>query len=340
MTGKVAHSLGLHRKLQIGAMGLAAIATPIFIGLTQVQCTRAQNAAASALTARAYDVVSIRPAKPSNDMSWKTTDDGFFTSGTSVRKLIMDVYGLITNDQLSVLPDWADTRFDIQAKVDSDTGAALKKLSEKDRNQQYNLMLEAVLAERFNLKIRRETKEISVYALVVAKGGAKLKETPPNIPMGYTMKFGPSLCVLSGHGIEIAALAQSLSGNAGRMIVDKTGLTGKYDMDLKWSPEENQSSDDSGPSIFTAVQEQLGLKFESTRAPMETIVVEHIDRAYRELSDAGRPIVLLSGVMHRQHTYCEKMNAFKGNRYPVGAFNPVDAFNPCRRGGAFGRPGA
>src|SRR5665213_1569209 len=226
-----------------------------------------------------YEVVSIRPAKDSNSTSWRSTDDGVIMSGMSARSLVMGAYGLITDDQLSGLPAWADSdQFDIQAKMDTDTAEAFKKLSKKEKGRQSDLMLQAVLAERFNLKIRRETKEIPVYALVIAKGGSKLKETPASTPMGYTMNSGSNGQVLNGHGIEIESLVYGLSGNVGRLIVDKTGLTGKYDMDLKWSSEDNPGTGDSGPSIFTALQEQLGLKLESTKAPVETIAVEHIDK--------------------------------------------------------------
>jgi uncharacterized protein (TIGR03435 family) len=227
----------------------------------------------------AYEVASIRPAKPSDGMSWNTTVDGFTAKGASARWLIMNAYDLITEDQLSGLPEWANTeQFDLQAKVDADTSEALKKLSGKEKGQQYDHMLQALLAGRFNLKIRRETKPIPVYALVVAKGGAKLKETPVNTPMDYAWNSGGNGSTFSGHGIETGNLASNLSGTVGRLIVDKTGLTGKYDVELKWSSEDNPGSGDSGPSIFTALQEQLGLKLESTKAPVETIVVEHIDK--------------------------------------------------------------
>src|SRR6202012_5609528 len=99
--------------------------------------------------------------------------------------------------------------------------------------QQYDLMLQAVLADRFNLRVHRETKVIPVYAMVVAKGGAKLKETPPDVPMGYGASSGSGGSTMRGQGIEISSLIHYLSGDVGRVIVDQTGLSGKYDMDLK-----------------------------------------------------------------------------------------------------------
>jgi uncharacterized protein (TIGR03435 family) len=226
-----------------------------------------------------YEVVSIKPHKPSNDSSWRTTDDDFSAQGMTVRALVKDAYGLITDDQLTGLPEWATTdQFDIHAKMDADTSDALKKLSEKERGRQYENMLQGMLADRFQLKAHRETKVIPVYALVAAKGGAKLKETAPNVPMGYGINSSSSGSTMSGHGMDMTTLIYGLSGDVGRVIIDQTGLTGKYDMDLKWSSEENQNADDSAPPIFTALQEQLGLKLESTKAPVETIVVDHIDK--------------------------------------------------------------
>ena len=135
-------------------------------------------------------------------------------------------------------------------------------------------MLRALLADRFHLQVRHELKQLPVYEFVVAKGGAKLKESPASAPIGYSMSSGR----INGHGIEIANLAHSLAGVAGRLIIDKTGLTGKYDIDLNWSGEDSSGTTDSGPSIFAALQEQLGLKLEPAKAAVDTIVVEHIEK--------------------------------------------------------------
>jgi uncharacterized protein (TIGR03435 family) len=226
-----------------------------------------------------YEVVSIHPAKQSNGMSWRTADDGFSTSGASVRSLLLNAFGLITSDQIVGLPAWGENeQFDLEAKMDSDTSDALKKLPRKEKEERYHQMLQAMLADRFHLKFHRDTKEIPVYALVVAKNGAKLKESAPDTPNNFSMNFGSKDCSLHGQAMELSNLAFSLSSSARRIVLDKTGLTGKYDMDLKWSQQDNASPDDSGPSLFTALQEQLGLKLEPTKAPVESIVIEHVDR--------------------------------------------------------------
>jgi len=251
--------------------------------LLMLQLVSAQTAPAPAAhddaKTLAYEAVAIHPSKMANGMMWNGNDDSFTTSGTTVRSLLMNAYDLILMDQIEGLPSWGDSdKFDIQAKMDAETAAALKNLPREARNKQRGQMLQAILAERFNLKIRRDTKVLPCYELVVAKGGAKLKESAPDAPGGYSMNTGSNSSFINGHGMQLTSLAYSLSNTVGRIIVDKTGLTGKYEIDLKWSPQENPGSDDSGPSIFTALQEQLGLKLEPTKAPVESIVIEHVER--------------------------------------------------------------
>jgi uncharacterized protein (TIGR03435 family) len=247
--------------------------------LASILMTQGQDASSSTkatVATPAYDVVSIKPDKGNGPYSgwWRGNDDGF-SADVTVRNYIMSAYNLIMENQISGLPEWANsTQFEIQAKLDPDKLETYKKLSREDRGKQDSLMLQALLADRFQLKIRHELKQLPVYQLVVAKGGPRVKETPSTVEMGYSVGSGH----LSGHGIEIQSLTVSLSNIAGRLIVNKTGLTGKYDIDLAWSRETGPESGDTAPSLFTALQEQLGLKLESTKAPVETIVIEHIEK--------------------------------------------------------------
>jgi len=166
-------------------------------------------------------------------------------------------------------------------------------------------MLQDLLAERFGLKAHRETREMPVYALVIAKGGSKLAEAkedaPPLIaganepgpggapPLPFRapmMRMGRG--ELIGQELSTADIARQLSGMTGRAVIDKTGLTGKYDIRLKWTPDEPPSAigtegprpetPDSAPSLFTALQEQLGLKLEPQKGPVEQIVIDHVDK--------------------------------------------------------------
>lgn len=164
-------------------------------------------------------------------------------------------------DYLFSGPDWLDEeRFDITARFATET-------SEHD----VLLMLQSLLAERFNLVFHRETRQFSAYALVIGKGGPKLH--PAAAPQG-SFKFRALAGHAVGFSISMPALADRLSRpdfQIDRRVVDFTGLTGTFDLTLDWGGE-------NGPSIFTAIQEQLGLKLEARKIPLEVFVVDHVSR--------------------------------------------------------------
>jgi uncharacterized protein (TIGR03435 family) len=123
--------------------------------------------------------------------------------------------------------------------------------------------LQALLAERFRLAVHRETKVVPAYVLAVSKSGLKLKEAADG-PNKGTMSM--SRGKLTAHGISIESLARNLSGNLGSPVVDLTGIQGLFDLTLEWAPDSSDTAEPSaGPSIFTALQEQLGLKLEAQR---------------------------------------------------------------------------
>jgi uncharacterized protein (TIGR03435 family) len=128
-----------------------------------------------------------------------------------------------------------------------------------------------ILDERFALKFHIEKRELPVYNLVVAKQGLKLKESAPDEAGMSSMGKGK----LTAHRGKIASLAFSLSGTVDRIVLDKTGLTALYDIDLSWSSDDDQ---DGGPSIFAALEEQLGLKLEPAKALMDVVVIDHLER--------------------------------------------------------------
>ena len=158
-------------------------------------------------------------------------------------------------------------------------------------NAQRRLMMQAMLADRFKLKVHHETKELPMYSLVIAKGGFKLKEADPNdtYPNGVKGPDGVGHSgmmmflngVLKAQGVPISNLANSLSLQVHRLVVDKTGLTGKYDFSLAWTADgvtpDNGLGAETWPSLFTALQEQLGLKLEPTKGMVDTIVVDHVE---------------------------------------------------------------
>jgi uncharacterized protein (TIGR03435 family) len=197
------------------------------------------------------------------------------------------------------LPEWAKTaHFDLSAKVADDDVPAFRRLSQADRAT----MLRPILEERFRLQVHREAKEIPVYALVVGKTGPRMKPaTPgdtyangPKYPNGRLVGAGTLTPIpdgLLGQGVQMEQLVLLLSKlELGREVVGRTGLTGHYDFKLQFSPTEAMrpvingqmqplSADDAAlPSVFTAVQEQLGLKLEPTKAPVQGLVIDHLER--------------------------------------------------------------
>ena len=243
----------------------------------------------------AFDVASIRPYSKSDMMiGVRTTDDGVTISGMPMHMIIREAFG-VTNDRLLGEPGWGGTsRYDVEAKVAPEDVPKLKQLSQEQRWA----MLVPVLEDRCALKFHHETRELTVYTLVVAKGGPKLQASKPTgsemkqAPPRNTMALSDKGFTMSGDGASIASIAHMLSREIGSTVVDKTGLTGTYDYTLEFAPENRASmpmmrprdGSDSpapeaqGPSIFTAVQEQLGLKLEAKKEPVDVVVIDHIEQ--------------------------------------------------------------
>jgi uncharacterized protein (TIGR03435 family) len=185
--------------------------------------------------------------------------------------LITNAYG-VRYDQISGGPSWVKSeRYDVAAKAEGE-GTITK--------DQLRQMLQTLLADRFQLKVHREARETPVYELVVGKNGPKLKEVAADATGGYVSRgsnTGQMRMEASKGTME--QLARQLSVTAGRPVIDKTGLTGYYKYTPDWlSANQPPDPDPDVPSIFTAVQEQLGLKLESTKAPVEMLIVDHSEK--------------------------------------------------------------
>lgn len=224
-----------------------------------------------------YEVVSITPTRPGTEISgWRTAPNGITYTNAPLSWLVQSAYNIISDDQLAGMPGWADSdRYDIQAKMDEETTAAWKNLPLDERARQNGSMLQSLLAERCGLKVHRETKQLPVYNLVIARGGLKLNEA----------KASASSRSMSGNGVfeaesmTIENLVNNLSNSVGRVVIDQTGLGDKkFDLKLKWTPDEQQGTADAGPSLYTALEEQLGLKLVAAHGPVEITVVDHMDK--------------------------------------------------------------
>jgi uncharacterized protein (TIGR03435 family) len=156
-------------------------------------------------------------------------------------------------------------RYDIEAKAGSEHSA-----------QQVQLMLQNLLVDRFGMKIRRDVRQMPVYALVVTKDGPKLRESKP----ADSSSMSSSNHSVMANKITLQVLSSLLSGQMDRPVLDQTGLTGTFDITLEWTPDSAAVVDgpSPGPSLFTALHEQLGLRLESRSGPVELLIVDHAER--------------------------------------------------------------
>lgn len=283
----------VHQKLSlllVAAAMTVSISGPIVL---------AQTMAAPASTTRAgkpilFEVVSIRPIKSDVVYGKGYTADGYSMRGISVWSLVT-YYLKHDGDRMDKVPEWGQhEQFDIEAKVADADVDAWGKLD----NQHKVLALYAMLEDRFKLKVHRETREFPGYALVVAKKGSKLKEATPGgiyparlksfdggVFHGITMS-GPGEA--TAQGASMGELANMLQAFAASAVTDRTGLKGTYDFVLKCPPPagpptmsgsgDSIASEPSGPSIFTVLQEELGLKLENATVPIDYVVVDHVER--------------------------------------------------------------
>jgi uncharacterized protein (TIGR03435 family) len=242
-----------------------------------------------AATQPKYEVVSIREVKGDpKSIRFVNLPDGFSMEGLSLRSLIPDAYGISNrDDRVSGWPEWAtSTRFDIEAKMDADAAEALRKLPKEQQQVQRQIMLRSLLEDRFQLKVHRGSEVRTTYELVLAKGGSRMKEdSSPTDAGGVPWQEGVrprtdwsiSEGRITGHAMPISVLADHLQAPVHSTIVDKTGLTGRYDVMLHWDPKDVPAADSTEPSIFAAVEEQLGLRLRQTKTTVETLVIERLE---------------------------------------------------------------
>jgi uncharacterized protein (TIGR03435 family) len=212
-----------------------------------------------------FEVASVKPHSSSGgSQNSIARDPGLVTyTGMSVRGLIREAYGLIKVYPLSLGPDALSTdRYDVIAKV---SPAASK--------EQRMLMLQALLTERFKLVVHRETKELPIYALVVGKNGPKFQAVEDDGSAAETGSGDGHQ--IKAHHISMKLLAATLQGSIGETVVDATGLTGLFDLNLDFNVDESKS--DEGPTIFEAVQ-RVGLKLEAQKGPVEVVVIDHVEK--------------------------------------------------------------
>ncbi len=276
-------------------------------------------------TLPSFEVATIKPTPAGTRMmriQW--TPDGFLMENVSLRQIIRNAYGANSDAQLTGGPQsLLDQHFDIQAKLDPDEVVRVKALSRDEKQRQLALMMQSLLRDRFQLRMHVETRELPTYDLVVAKGGSKLQPSapppsapaapppepgaesappqpppPPDLstplshkpPRGATMvratSTGVEMSVSAGTMDQLAAMLTGQGEIGGRLIVDKTGLTGKYDYYLDWTPSEAEMAPkgadgtapaSDAPGLFTALEEQLGLRLQPSKGPVQIVAVDHLE---------------------------------------------------------------
>jgi uncharacterized protein (TIGR03435 family) len=294
----------------------ASIAAAMMVGLLDAPRLRAQTPEKDA-AGPAFEVASVKPNKSRDGVSFIRFAPGgrLVATNMSLRALIRLAYE-IKDFQLSGGPNWIRSdRFDIEAKSNGDVS-----------QRESWLMMRSLMADRFKLAVHSETRNAPIYALVMARNDGKLGPQlqlaeldcaavrmarsraaalrggppPPPPPPGMQRGIRPTCGSngspgwMAGGGINLSELAIGLSREVDRFVVDRTGLTGEFDYQLEWTPDQVPQAlppfgaslrpdipppaPADGPSIFTAVQEQLGLKLESTRGPVDVLVIDHVER--------------------------------------------------------------
>jgi uncharacterized protein (TIGR03435 family) len=297
-------------KLNIGispllvAAGWIALAVPSSLGQAGAATTPGSSLSANApyVATMTFDVASVRENKDI-DVHAGFMMSGHFVGRTTtyraanwpIENLINDAYG-VDRYQIVGAPEWPwPTFFMIEAKGDSEADAKLAALTAEQQRAEQAHMVQALLEERFNLKTHWETRVGDVYNLVVAKGGPRLGAQGSMPPSAEELKmFGnrplPPLDQKRdgqefdyvAHGCPMGVLVRSLTLQFGRPVIDKTGLTGKYDFVLKykgrWDRDRPADDMDPTPPMDRALQEELGLKVEGAKGPIRVLVIDHIEK--------------------------------------------------------------
>ncbi|MGH7119198.1 MAG: TIGR03435 family protein [Acetobacteraceae bacterium] len=278
--------LGVSALLLAALLGVGGL-VPGWIAIAQTKATPPTS----------FEVASIRPANPSQRLRGFYPRPGrFWAINLPVKVLIDEAYHL-DPVQLEGLPSWAGSRpYTIQAVMPPD----MPRLPPRQISQLQDQMLRSLLGDRFKLKVHYATKILPVYNLVVAKGGLKMKSEPA---AEYIKGQHSRTTLLAGRywtmGSSSSRIAEFLTSIVGRTVIDKTGLTGRYDFNLTWTPWRIEAKgmagspgfggnggneagmapapDSSNLSIFTAIQQQLGLRLKPAKGPVKVLVVDHVE---------------------------------------------------------------
>ena len=298
---RIGDALGTRTRRLFSAAGLVAIAVPIALGTVEETQIRAQSESQKGPAPYRFDVASIKPSNPDASGGYMTIlgpgSDRFTARNLELMLLIRAAYGIpmgADDSRVTGGPSWLRSeKYDVDANIDSSVVDGLNTLSRDQRMLVLQQMLQALLADRCKLAIHGETKDLAIYTLVIAKNGPKLQDAKPGETPSLGSGGSGGTRTITGQAGSMASFVRRLSVSLGCPVVDKTGLAGKYDFKLEWTPDDNQGQslstgapndrpapppDSNAPSFFQAIQEQLGLKLVSGKGPVEVFVIDHIER--------------------------------------------------------------
>jgi bla regulator protein blaR1 len=294
MNDRILHTLGPAKKLLLTTAALAAIAIPVAFGLLNPTAMRAHPQSENSASAPSFSSVSIRPSAtvasgPAKmKVMFELQNGNFAARGIDLQMLIRLAYH-VQDTQIAGGPDWLTSqKYDIDAKLDDTSAKALQNRNSGEPELDSPRLLQSLLADRFKLALHSEGRSLPVYDLVLDSNGPKLKDAG-DVRM---LRMGPGQ--LTSGGIPIELLAQDLAMRLGSTVIDKTGLKGNYAFSLHWTPDREElerlkqqgvsttgtgsSAEPSGPPIFTALQEQLGLKLEPRTETVQVLAIDHAEK--------------------------------------------------------------
>jgi uncharacterized protein (TIGR03435 family) len=279
MMNRNPYKLGFGRRLLLATAGVAAVIVPIAVGAFRIPSVRAQQPAG----ALAFDAVSVKPSDPNSrngTVVSLTRGGGLHVINATLKDLIETAYD-VRDFQIREGPAWASaTKYDVIATPGTHPeGVSVSPPG----NNNVRLKVQAMLKDRFQLQLHRETKSVPIYSLVVTRGGigSGVLRATDNPHKGVSAGQGTIL----GEAASMQDLTSKLSRLLDRLVVNSTGLEGNYDFKLEWTPDLGPSAPDGkpvetslGPSLFSALQQQLGLRLEATKGPMDVLVIDHVNR--------------------------------------------------------------
>ncbi len=273
------------RSNRLAYIGALCAVTCLLTAGASSNCQQPSNAPMTqggAPTLAAFDKVMFHPdttADNGDGFLWWGIPNYWTFSNVSSLNLIANAYGLGMH-QVIDLPKWGETdRYLLEATMDREKLEAFKTLPVDEQLRQQRLMMQAVLADLYQLKAHLETREMPVYELVVADGGPKLREKMLEARSGASF-FMPRNWTING---TMNDLASKLAGPTGGVVIDKTGLgTRTFSFDLKWTSDSQSDLAVGAPSLSTALEQQLGLKLVPGTDQVEVLVIDHIEKPTRE----------------------------------------------------------